>query len=270
MTIVSLSIIMILLIMSLGGTSMAITQNERMQDISNTTLIYSHTIQPPLVQYKSGINVQNITCNLGLQLIFKAEDSSPACVKPDTAQKLMERGWAKSISAVSEISSNPQCNGTVLPSGNARTGTVPVLMMKPNSNATVCVTYKFISDWSSYPNKDIYPHGIFETTCCNFGTAKFKVLADPPLFNITGIYNGAKVAVMYKIHAESNSTGFYNSSIPFGACNSYPLAVGFNSSQISASDFSSYMLEIPCYNAIDMVESVKIVTGMTYKEIQLY
>lgn len=40
------------------------------------------SIDSPLKQFKSGL---------------KAEDGSPACVKPQTAQKLVERGWAKSI-----------------------------------------------------------------------------------------------------------------------------------------------------------------------------
>ncbi len=56
------------------------------------------TLESPLKQFKSGIPVQDVKCNQGLQLIFKAEDRSPACVKPDTAQKLMERGWTKSVS----------------------------------------------------------------------------------------------------------------------------------------------------------------------------
>jgi len=36
----------------------------------------------------------NIECNSGLDLIFKSSTNSPACVKPKTAQKLLERGWA--------------------------------------------------------------------------------------------------------------------------------------------------------------------------------
>lgn len=234
----------------------------------------------PLQQIKAGGSSQSVKCGINFSLVIKSEDGSPACVKTDTAKKLMERGWAKeSIPTVRTTSSNLKCDGSVLPSGDVRTGIVPVLMMKPNSTATVCIAYKFNSDWSSYPNKNIYPHGIFETSCCNFDPAqysnkqsynKFEVLADPPQFNITGVYNGAKVTVMYKIHAESNSTGFYNSSVPFGNCNSYPLAVGYDSSQISASDFSSYRLDIPCFNTIDAVDSVKIVSGMTYKEINLW
>jgi hypothetical protein len=53
-------------------------------------------IEPPLKQFKSGIAVQDITCNRGLQLIIKSEDNSPACVKPDTVSQLVQRGWTKS------------------------------------------------------------------------------------------------------------------------------------------------------------------------------
>ncbi len=48
----------------------------------------------PLKQFKSGIAANNIKCDNGLSLVIKAEDNSPACVKPDTAQKLTEGGWA--------------------------------------------------------------------------------------------------------------------------------------------------------------------------------
>src|SRR5438093_6153077 len=34
-----------------------------------------------------------VTCKEGLQLITKAEDNSPACAKPQTAQRLVDRGW---------------------------------------------------------------------------------------------------------------------------------------------------------------------------------
>lgn len=49
----------------------------------------------PLEQLKSGVAARNVKCELGLQLIFKAEGNSPACVRSDTAQILVERGWAK-------------------------------------------------------------------------------------------------------------------------------------------------------------------------------
>ena len=69
---------------------------------NNTNVIppsvnHSHPVtlgQSPLKQFKLGIPTSKIVCNQGFQLIIKAEDNSPACVKLDTAQKLIERGWA--------------------------------------------------------------------------------------------------------------------------------------------------------------------------------
>jgi hypothetical protein len=49
----------------------------------------------PLKQFKSGIPASDVKCGSDFQLILKIEDVSPVCVKPDTAQKLIERGWAK-------------------------------------------------------------------------------------------------------------------------------------------------------------------------------
>jgi len=50
-------------------------------------------IDEPLKQYEAGIAAKNVTCKQEYQLIFKSEDSSPACVKPNTAQLLIERSW---------------------------------------------------------------------------------------------------------------------------------------------------------------------------------
>ncbi len=47
----------------------------------------------PLEQFKEGISPKNVQCNDGLILVFKAEDKTPACVKPDSITKLLERGW---------------------------------------------------------------------------------------------------------------------------------------------------------------------------------
>lgn len=50
--------------------------------------------QSPLKQFKSGIPAKNVQCNIGFELIFKTEDGSPACVKPDHVTKLVFLGWA--------------------------------------------------------------------------------------------------------------------------------------------------------------------------------
>jgi len=49
--------------------------------------------QTPLQQFKSGIAAKDVVCINGLTLVIKAEDGSPACVTPNTANILIERGW---------------------------------------------------------------------------------------------------------------------------------------------------------------------------------
>ena len=47
----------------------------------------------PLKQFKTGITWNNIKCVSGLELIVKTGNNSPACVRPQTSEKLMDRGW---------------------------------------------------------------------------------------------------------------------------------------------------------------------------------
>ncbi len=55
---------------------------------------------PPMKQIEHGVKLNEIICKENMQLIFKP-NNSPACVKLETAEKLIERGWAKHISDVS-------------------------------------------------------------------------------------------------------------------------------------------------------------------------
>src|SRR5947209_8728569 len=64
----------------------------------------------PLKQFKTGIPLPNIFCKTGLVLVFKKSDNSPACVKPDTAQKLVERGWGSGMTQTAWFELKPiQC-----------------------------------------------------------------------------------------------------------------------------------------------------------------
>ncbi|MBI5145779.1 MAG: hypothetical protein HZA84_01000 [Thaumarchaeota archaeon] len=49
----------------------------------------------PLKQLKHKIPLDKIRCYDDKILLFKNSDGSPTCVKPQTVQKLVERGWAK-------------------------------------------------------------------------------------------------------------------------------------------------------------------------------
>ena len=49
--------------------------------------------ESPLKQFKSGIAAKDVKCKEGLQFIMKNENGEPACVKPNTATRLLTRGW---------------------------------------------------------------------------------------------------------------------------------------------------------------------------------
>ncbi|MEX1150834.1 MAG: hypothetical protein WEB28_01980 [Nitrosopumilaceae archaeon] len=56
--------------------------------------LYESVIDSPLKQFKAGIPLDNIYCKEGLEMVIKSSNNSPACVKPATKTKLMERGWS--------------------------------------------------------------------------------------------------------------------------------------------------------------------------------
>ncbi|OLE40744.1 MAG: hypothetical protein AUF74_00190 [Thaumarchaeota archaeon 13_1_20CM_2_38_5] len=49
----------------------------------------------PLKQFKSGTSATDVKCKQGFVLVIKKSDNSPACVKPQTSEKLIERGWGR-------------------------------------------------------------------------------------------------------------------------------------------------------------------------------
>ncbi len=62
--------------------------------IEKMTSSYMFTGQSPLRQIQDGILPENVTCNEGLELIYKNNNvGSPACVQPDSKMKLIQRGW---------------------------------------------------------------------------------------------------------------------------------------------------------------------------------
>lgn len=49
---------------------------------------------PPLKQILDGTLPENVTCTEGLEIIQKLSNGFPACVKPSSVEKLIQRGWA--------------------------------------------------------------------------------------------------------------------------------------------------------------------------------
>jgi hypothetical protein len=48
---------------------------------------------PPLQQLEAGVEPQEVTCESGMELLIKNSDGSPACVRPITAERLIQLGW---------------------------------------------------------------------------------------------------------------------------------------------------------------------------------
>jgi len=83
--------------LSQQSVSIGNTANSTASENQSLTQIHSTSLSP-LKQFKSGITSNNVKCGQGLQLVIKAEDGSPACVKLDAAYMLIKRGWAASES----------------------------------------------------------------------------------------------------------------------------------------------------------------------------
>ncbi|MGI0073685.1 MAG: hypothetical protein ACREA3_07735 [Nitrosotalea sp.] len=215
--------------------------------IIGTNIAYTQTyVQPPLKQVKSGIQSKDVQCLQGLQLIIKTEDGSPACVIPQTAQKLVERGWGTLIGVISTV---------MIPSGNAthstlsenltlpasfmpcdtpyelKEGFVPVLYMPANSLGKICVNY-------SNPNNEKNASlAIFEASAHQPAKYEYSSIqpaksiitwGEPPVIPI-----GNSTEVYFV--KTSNQTGFYGLTV---FCVGMPLAVGYdNQSRIVLDDF---------------------------------
>ena len=61
---------------------------------------------PPLKQIQDDIDPSNVTCTEGLELVMKFSNGQPACIKPSSVEKLIERGWAIHILPDYEKSEN--------------------------------------------------------------------------------------------------------------------------------------------------------------------
>ncbi len=71
----------------------------------NHDIIPYHII-PPISQQKSGIQIKEIDCADGFQLVVKSDGKTPACVTSDIVGTLILRGWA----SVNDLPSNLVCN----------------------------------------------------------------------------------------------------------------------------------------------------------------
>lgn len=161
----------------------------------------------PLKQFKSGIKAENVKCNYGFELVIKAEDGSPACVKPDHIALLYLRGWI-----------NHPANGTI------------VFVIKPNTIGQIFVKY-------TNPTPDIDAElntGLYS------GSSGREIHATnlQVSVNLDTVQHGKTLIATYNVVAQ-NTTGIY--WLQVDSCQFIPIAVASNSSQISNSDLQFVM-----------------------------
>ncbi len=77
------------------GESFHVIWSEPLEIILVSEYSTDSNLLSPLKQFRSGVSLDDIHCKENLVLIMKSSTDSPACVTPDTKQKLIERGWAK-------------------------------------------------------------------------------------------------------------------------------------------------------------------------------
>ena len=73
---------------------------------------------PPLKQIRDGQNPANVTCTEGLEIVLKQSNGFPACIKPSSVAKLIQRGWA--IHILPDYVSNNN-NSEIFKTGNFET-----------------------------------------------------------------------------------------------------------------------------------------------------
>lgn len=123
----------------------------------------------PFEQLKSGTASKDVTCNDGLQLIIKAEDGSPACVRSDTAQKLTERGWAKEIVTRNQTASNQNSNSSLTLSNTMAGLRYDVGTINWNNQTYYFETPNYTETTSGQPAQILFHDVIFTLFPSSFG-----------------------------------------------------------------------------------------------------
>ena len=87
--------------------------------------------QTPLKQMRAGTDAIDVLCNEGLELVMKLSNGLPACVKPSSIEKMVERGWA--IHVLPDYEKNENNNSVTFELGDFEVETTNVSYFE-NSN----------------------------------------------------------------------------------------------------------------------------------------
>lgn len=198
----------------------------------------------PLKQFQLGMKADMVNCRSDFQLMIRNENDEPACVRPESVNKLANRGWGDvpmlPISGMLLISPLIHGNTTNSSSGN---NTLPssfmpcdtpysqndtgeaVLYMPVNSTGKVCVRYHNLNDFTA----PIMVR-IFEANNMTQDATEITTWNDAE----NNMIPTGDSTIVYWIKT-GNHAGFYGFSL---FCGGLPLAVGYdNNSTLVISDF---------------------------------
>ena len=220
-------------------------------------------VDSPLKQFKSGIAAKDVKCKQGYQLIIRNENGEPACVTPETASILVDRGWGGLTPVGLQVQSSTPQNSTLpasfMPCDTPfppSSGGVPVLYMPTNSIGKLCVRY---SNLNNFPA----PIGIRIFDANNLTSEATGISTWNDLGGNTTISNGDST-VVYWIKT-GNQSEFYGLTL---FCSPEPLAVGYdNNSNLVSSNFPwlGQIFECPMMSYSFHIDST---TGIGVKYIQ--
>jgi len=93
-----------MLIFGFSITNVDAIQNplELFMPSSEKPIIPDTSAMSPRAQMLAGLSASQVMCKEGLNLVIKAENGSPACVKASTVYKLIERSWISMESAFAQ------------------------------------------------------------------------------------------------------------------------------------------------------------------------
>ncbi|MDE1863549.1 MAG: hypothetical protein KGI33_11645 [Thaumarchaeota archaeon] len=167
----------------------------------------------PLSQTRYGIDPRHVRCQQGLQLVFKAEDGSPACVLPQDVGPLYLRGWS----------------GGPFPQN-------VVFVIKPHSSGQILVKFANTS-----PETDLvlYPK-LYDGFTKNQLDSSQLILDETP---ITIPHDETRI-ITYNLVAK-NTSGMY--WLKVAPCRFIPIYVeGFNSKIHYQSDIQDFLAVYHC------------------------
>jgi hypothetical protein len=127
----------------------------------------SYNIPDPLKQFRSGVPAKNIKCQSSLELVINAEDGTPACVTPDGAITLAQRGWIPHQDAMKEKMTHEQSTHTIATidlKDQASCQETPLSGMWYVTNSTCVITNLTLAGDSLIVNGSVFPSIVLTIT----------------------------------------------------------------------------------------------------------